>query len=206
MPLAWMPFFSAPDPTVKRKTGFLVPTLQHQLRLRLRCRHTVLLCARPRLRCHLHADDHDQAGAVAARRVAPAIARWLIQHPGDGHFPARQGACSSTPGCRHPDTGIGAAVWSASGNSILATMGLGMGRHAAVRQDVSAGLRPPEEPAGNQPAQDSRPTTHSRSCISQDAASAATSTRGRCIFMVSPPPTFNPNCRSCDLSSITTRC
>ncbi len=27
VPLAYMPFFSAPDPTVKRKTGFLVPTI-----------------------------------------------------------------------------------------------------------------------------------------------------------------------------------
>ena len=26
-PLAWLPYFSAPDPTVKRKTGFLMPTL-----------------------------------------------------------------------------------------------------------------------------------------------------------------------------------
>jgi LPS-assembly protein len=26
-PLAWMPYFSAPDPTVKRKTGFLAPSL-----------------------------------------------------------------------------------------------------------------------------------------------------------------------------------
>jgi LPS-assembly protein len=27
VPLAWMPYFSAPDPTVKRKTGFLMPSL-----------------------------------------------------------------------------------------------------------------------------------------------------------------------------------
>ena len=27
VPLAWVPFMSAPDPTVKRKTGFLFPTL-----------------------------------------------------------------------------------------------------------------------------------------------------------------------------------
>ena len=27
VPLAWMPFFSAPDPTVKRKTGFLMPII-----------------------------------------------------------------------------------------------------------------------------------------------------------------------------------
>lgn len=26
-PLAWLPYFSAPDPTVKRKTGFLMPTI-----------------------------------------------------------------------------------------------------------------------------------------------------------------------------------
>jgi LPS-assembly protein len=26
MPMAWLPYFSAPDPTVKRKTGFLMPT------------------------------------------------------------------------------------------------------------------------------------------------------------------------------------
>src|SRR6202011_135494 len=27
VPLAYMPYFSAPDPTVKRKTGFLIPTI-----------------------------------------------------------------------------------------------------------------------------------------------------------------------------------
>ena len=36
VPLAYMPFFSAPDPTVKRKTGFLMPTCRHQLGLRRR--------------------------------------------------------------------------------------------------------------------------------------------------------------------------
>ncbi len=27
MPLVWMPYFSAPDPTVKRKTGLLMPSI-----------------------------------------------------------------------------------------------------------------------------------------------------------------------------------
>ena len=31
MPLAYFPYFSAPDPTVKRKTGFLMP-IDHQQR------------------------------------------------------------------------------------------------------------------------------------------------------------------------------
>ena len=26
-PLAWLPYFSAPDPTVKRKTGLLTPSI-----------------------------------------------------------------------------------------------------------------------------------------------------------------------------------
>jgi len=26
IPLAWMPFFSAPDPSAKRKSGFLIPS------------------------------------------------------------------------------------------------------------------------------------------------------------------------------------
>ena len=29
VPIAYLPYFSAPDPTVSRKTGFLVPTYAH---------------------------------------------------------------------------------------------------------------------------------------------------------------------------------
>ena len=32
MPVAYMPYFSAPDPTVKRKSGFLMPMLDQQRR------------------------------------------------------------------------------------------------------------------------------------------------------------------------------
>ncbi len=42
-PLAWLPYFSAPDPTVKRKTGFLMPSLTVELDLRRRRRSSVLL-------------------------------------------------------------------------------------------------------------------------------------------------------------------
>ena len=36
VPLAYIPYFSAPDPTVKRKTGFLIPTFGTSSRLRRR--------------------------------------------------------------------------------------------------------------------------------------------------------------------------
>ena len=36
MPLAYLPYFSAPDPTVKRKTGFLMPIDHVELELRRR--------------------------------------------------------------------------------------------------------------------------------------------------------------------------
>src|SRR5262249_46846669 len=38
----------------------------------------VLLGACARLRLHLHAYDHDEARAVAARRMAPAANRWRL--------------------------------------------------------------------------------------------------------------------------------
>ena len=75
VPIAYFPYLSAPDPTVKRKTGVLMPIVQHELDLWARSYGSLLLGARPRLRFHLHAHDHEQAGSVVARRVAPAAAQ-----------------------------------------------------------------------------------------------------------------------------------
>ena len=74
VPLAYLPYFSAPDPTVKRKTGLLMPILQHEHGLRRRGHGPLLLGAGAQLRLHLHADDHDPAGPAAAGRVAPSAA------------------------------------------------------------------------------------------------------------------------------------
>ena len=49
VPMAYMPYFSTPDPTVKRKTGFLMPAFTYYLGLRLRRRRAVLLGDRARL-------------------------------------------------------------------------------------------------------------------------------------------------------------
>ena len=43
VPMAYLPYFSTPDPTVKRKTGFLMPGFSTVHDLRLRRRNPVLL-------------------------------------------------------------------------------------------------------------------------------------------------------------------
>ena len=48
VPMAYLPYFSTPDPTVKRKTGFLMPGYQHVHDVRLRRRNPVLLGDRAR--------------------------------------------------------------------------------------------------------------------------------------------------------------
>jgi LPS-assembly protein len=46
VPMAYLPYFSTPDPTVKRKTGFLMPSYTSR-RLRLRRGNAVLLALAP---------------------------------------------------------------------------------------------------------------------------------------------------------------
>ena len=48
-PIAWLPYFSAPDPTVKRKTGYLMPTLSSSSVYGARDRGALLLGTRARL-------------------------------------------------------------------------------------------------------------------------------------------------------------
>ena len=81
MPLAYLPYFSAPDPTVKRKSGFLMPMVCISTTIRLRRRDAVLLGAGARLRRHALAAHHHQAGPAAAGRMAPAADERLLLDP-----------------------------------------------------------------------------------------------------------------------------
>jgi LPS-assembly protein len=69
VPLAYMPYFSAPDPTVKRKSGFLMPGVSSNW-----CRHPVLLGHRSRLRRDLHPTHHERARRIATGRIPSAPA------------------------------------------------------------------------------------------------------------------------------------
>ncbi len=89
VPMAYMPYFSTPDPTVKRKTGFLMPGLLGQFDLRLRRRNPVLLGDRSRLRRDLQPAHHHQAGRADAGRIPPAPDGRLLPDPRLRHRPAR---------------------------------------------------------------------------------------------------------------------
>ena len=58
VPLAYIPYFSTPDPTAKRKTGFLIPTCGTSSRYGVSVTTPVLLGAGAELRLHAHAQDH----------------------------------------------------------------------------------------------------------------------------------------------------
>ncbi len=71
-PIAWFPYMSAPDPTVKRKTGFLMPLFSTNSELRLRRRSALLHRYGAGLRSDAVAAHHHQAGTADAGGVAPA--------------------------------------------------------------------------------------------------------------------------------------
>ena len=185
VPLAYLPYFSAPDPTVKRKTGLLMPTFSTELGLRLRRHGPVLLGAGARLRRDLHADDHDQAGPAAAGRVAPAAAQRRL------HASAPPASSSSTRACSSTTATPGYPRLARQHRNVgpvqsLGQMGLGLGRHAAHGQDLSPGLRPAQKRPDRQSAQiDARTTRSSQALPRRAAATAATSTRARCTSTAS---------------------
>ena len=75
-----LPFFSAPDPTVKRKTGFLVPTYSISSVYGYGVAVPYYLALAPDYDATFTPDGHDQARPPAARRVAPAPAGRRLRH------------------------------------------------------------------------------------------------------------------------------
>jgi len=73
VPMAYMPYFSTPDPTVKRKTGFLMPafsqnsTYGYGVEVRSTGRSL-------RLRCNVQPALHEPAGRLVPGRIPPAPA------------------------------------------------------------------------------------------------------------------------------------
>ena len=104
VPLAYFPYISAPDPTVKRKSGFLMPIYSIEHGLRLRRRDAVLPGAGARLRPDHLAARHVQAGPADAGRMAPALRGRLLHDPRRRHLSARPELLR--PYRRHTDPGL----------------------------------------------------------------------------------------------------
>jgi hypothetical protein len=150
VPVAYFPYFSAPDPTVKRKSGGV----------RRRGVGPLLLGAGAGLRRDLHADDHDQARSAAAGRVPPAAAQRLLQHSRDRHFPARQEPLYQR---RLTDPGLSRLarqLRNLGSVQSVRQVGVGLGRDAADGQDLLAGLRPVQKHSIVQSAQNNAGCRH----------------------------------------------
>ena len=137
VPLAYIPYFSTPDPTAKRKTGFLIPTFGTSSLYGVRRHDALLLGAGAELRLHVHADDHHPAGSAAAGRVASSAAERLLHDPRVRHLPAR-------PGCLRRHAGRSRLARRHQHDRPVPDqrpLGLGLGRHPHHRQDLLSGLR-----------------------------------------------------------------
>ena len=80
VPIMWVPYFQSADPTVKRKSGFLMPMYQQSDRLGTTVTASILLRAVRQLRLHLRADVHLEGRHPAAGIVAPALGDRRLSH------------------------------------------------------------------------------------------------------------------------------
>ncbi len=192
-PLAWLPYFSAPDPTVKRKTGFLMPSVSSSTIYGGSVRDPLLLGAGTGLRRDVRADDHHQAGSAAAGRIPPAPDQRRLLDPRRRHLSAGQELLPGRPrlsrlprqrGNRRPVRD-------------QRQMGVGLGRRDVDRQDLPARLQPASVGLSRHRSVRRPPTTRaSRSSTSPAKATAAISTPAASIISASRPRTRRPRSRS----------
>ena len=97
-PVFYSPYFSHPDPSVKRASGFLPPGDRPRCLQRLSLRHPLLLGARSRQGRDLPADLHDRGRHRARRRVPPALRQRLA---GDRHAASPSAARAIDPRVSH---------------------------------------------------------------------------------------------------------
>ena len=155
-----------------------------QLEIRRRARSSLLLGAGARLRRHLRADDHHQAGPAAAGRIPPAPAQRRLFNPRRRHPPARQGLFH--PQRRHRDARLSRLARQRGNRRPVRaqpTNGSGAGTRCCCPTRPSCRTttricRAIASPIRSRPA---RPKA-SRSSISPATATAAISTRARSII------------------------
>ena len=107
MPIAYFPYFSAPDPTVKKKSGWLMPIFSSSSKYGFAAQAPYYWVLAPDRDVTHHADDHDQAGTDDAGGISPASRQRRVHDPRRRYLPAGQAKCSaattepSTPGYRN---------------------------------------------------------------------------------------------------------
>ena len=103
-PVAYMPYFSAPDPTVKRKSGFLMPFMNSSGTNGFGIEAPYYWALAPDYDSDVLAAPDEQARRAAARRVPPAADRRRLLDPRQRNLSARQGCLPARR--RHSHSGL----------------------------------------------------------------------------------------------------
>ena len=147
VPIAYVPYFSAPDPTVTRQSGLLAPTFTRSTYARHRRRRAVFSRSRAQLRSDPDADLFLVAGSVPRRRMAPAARDRTIRRPRHRHRPAERQPFPGLPlRFRRPSL----ARLAGDEGRVLSQrqMEVGLGHHGDVRSVLSQRLQDQERRPG----------------------------------------------------------
>ena len=88
VPLAYVPFMSTPDPTVKRKSGFLFPSVSETTQYGYAIEPKYFWALAPNYDLTLSHEFDDQTGRGARGRMAASPSGRLLLDQSVGHFPA----------------------------------------------------------------------------------------------------------------------
>ncbi len=136
MPMAYMPYFSTPDPTVKRKTGFLMPSPQQLHGVRIGVEIPYYWAIAPDYDVTFNPRFTSRQGVLMQAECRQRFDRRLLPGPRLRYRPARSGrlrrpARRSPVPRRHRNQGPVRAQRQ---------MGVGLGRRPAVRLLFHVGL------------------------------------------------------------------
>ena len=76
-PVAWFPYISAPDPSVKRASGLLMPSIGTSSHLGVFAAQPYYLGHRRSVRCHLHAGADHEGRSAAQPGIPPPLQQRL---------------------------------------------------------------------------------------------------------------------------------
>ena len=86
MPLVWVPYFYYPDPTVKRRSGFLTPEYSHSDDLGFSAGVPYYYSLSPSADLTVTPVRDDGSGISAQGGLAPAAGQWQLPYRGRRRF------------------------------------------------------------------------------------------------------------------------
>ena len=143
VPIAYVPFLSSPDPSVKRKSGVLTPTYYATSEIGVGVQVPYFFALAPNYDLTLTPGFTTRQGPMHERRMAPPHHHRLLRDSRDGRLPARSRRV-------RPARRQGVPRQPPVQRRVLAErqVALGLGRDGAQRQVLHRGLQPrPQHPA-----------------------------------------------------------